>query len=220
MVLFDAIQSGDVGRVRDLLRADPALAAIRDHTGVSAVLNAQYRRRPDLVDAVLEAGPEIDVFDAAALGRVDRLRQLVDEQPARVHSWSGDGFTPLHLAAFFGQPEAVALLLERGADVGAVARNGMRVQPLHSATAGRDVESVRLLLAAGADPDARQHGGWTSLMAARQHGDGEIERLLLAYGAGDDAHGGPSPEDARRGPSPEDAHGGPSPDSGNPATTS
>jgi len=150
---------------------------------VSAVLNAQYRRRDDLVGAVLEAGPDLDVFDAAALGRVDRLRQLLDEQPDRVRSWSGDGFTPLHLAAFFGRAPTVALLLERGADVGAVARNAMQVQPLHSATAGRDLESVRLLLDAGADPDARQHGGWTPLMAARQHGDAEIERLLLARGA-------------------------------------
>ncbi len=197
MVLFDAIQNGDVARVHELLRADPALAAGRDGNGVSAVLNAQYRRRPDLVAAVLEAGPDLDVFDMAALGLVDRLRQLLAEQPDRVQSWSGDGFTALHLAAFFGRPGAVALLLESGADVGAVARNGMRVQPLHSAAAGRDVQSVRLLLAAGADPDAEQHGGWTPLMAARQHGDAEIERLLLDYGAGE-----------------------PSPDRGKPATTS
>jgi uncharacterized protein len=185
MVIFDAIQSGDAGRVRDLLRADPSLGAARDATGVSAVMHAQYHRRPDLVAAVLDTGPELDVFDAAALGRVDQLRELLDEEPERARWWSGDGFSPLHLAAFFGHSDAVALLIERGADVVAVARNAMRVQPLHSATAGHDVATVRLLLAAGADPDARQHGGWTPLMAARQHGDAEIERVLLDYGAGD-----------------------------------
>ncbi len=185
MLIFDAIQSGDAGRVRAVLRADPAQASSRDGKGVSAVLNAQYRRRADLVDAVLEARPELDVFDAAALGHVERLRQLLDEEPDGAGAWSGDGFTPLHLAAFFAQQEAVALLLERGADVGAVARDPMEVQPLHSAVAGRDAESVRLLLAAGADPDARQHGGWTPLMAARQHQDAEVERLLLDYGAND-----------------------------------
>lgn len=220
MVVFDAIQSGDVERVRAVLRADPAQASRRDGNGVSAVLNAQYRRRADLVEVVLEAGPELDVFDAAALGRSQRLRQLLDEEPDRVRSWSGDGFTPLHLAAFFGQPEAVALLLERGADVAAVARNPMQVQPLHSAVAGRDVESARLLLAAGADPDARQHGGWTPLMAARQHDDGEVERLLLDYGAADGPRGGPPPDDPDGGPSPDYADGGPSPESGKPTTTS
>ena len=193
MDLFAAIAEGDVEQVRSLLRADPALAGGRDPSGVSAVLSARYHHRMDLVAAVLEAEPDLDVFDAAALGRVDRLRQLLDEEPDRVRAWSGDGFTPLHLAAFFGQPEATAMLLDAGADVGAVARNAMQVQPLHSAVAGRDVESVRLLLAAGADPDARQHGGWTPLMAARQHGDGAVERLLLDHGATDAVEDGPSP---------------------------
>ena len=196
MGIFDAIGSGDVDEVRSLLRTDPALATARcPASGVSAVLSARYRHRPDLVEAVLEARPELDVFDAAGLGDVDRLRQLLDEDPAATGSWSTDGFTPLHLAAFFAQPAAVALLLERGADVGAVARNPMQVQALHSAVAGRDIESVRLLLAAGADPDARQHGGWTPLMAARQHGDTAIERLLLDYGAPAEADGGPTGPD-------------------------
>lgn len=193
MGLFDAIGAGDVEQVRSLLRAAPALAAGRcPASGVSAVLSARYRFRMDLVEAVLEAGPELDVFDAAALGRVDRLRRLLDEAPDAAGSWSSDGFTPLHLAAFFAQPAAVALLLEQGVDVRAVARNPMQVQPLHSAVAGHDAETVRLLLVAGADPDARQQGGWTPLMAARQHGHAAIERLLLAYGASDE--GATNPE--------------------------
>ena len=184
MDLFAAIDAGDVDRVRQLLDGHRALAGGRHpDTGVSAVLSARYRHRMDIVDAVLEAGPELDLFDAAGLGHIDRLRQLLDEQPDGARAWSADGFTALHLAAFFGQPRAVALLIERGADVGAVARNPMSVQPLHSAVAGRDPDSVGLLLGAGADPSARQHGGWTPLMAARQHGDAEIERLLLDYGA-------------------------------------
>ena len=210
MALFDAIGAGDVEQVRTLLQDDPALAGGRSpDSGVSAVLSARYRQRMDLVEAVLEAGPELDVFDAAALGHVDRLRHLLDDDPGAAGSWSTDGFTPLHLAAFFAQPAAVALLLGRGADVAAVARNPMQVQALHSAVAGRDTESVRLLLAAGADPDTRQHGGWTPLMAARQHGDAVVERLLLDYGASDGADGGPSPDG-----------GSTNPDSGNVASTS
>jgi len=210
MDLFGAIAAGDVEQVRTLLRADPALAGGRGpDSGVSAVLSARYRHRPDLVEALMEASPELDVFDAAALGRIERLRQLLDTDPGVAGSWSTDGFTPLHLAAFFAQPAAVAVLLGRGADVGTVARNAMQVQALHSAVAGRDAASVRLLLAAGADPDARQHGGWTPLMAARQHGDAEVERLLLDYGASDAADGGPSPD-----------AGATNPESGNAASTS
>lgn len=75
------------------------------------------------------------------------------------------------------------LLLDRGADVSAVARNDMRVQALHAAVAGRNREAVRMLLAAGADPNAEQHGGWTPLMAAQQHGDDDIAAELIAAGA-------------------------------------
>jgi ankyrin repeat protein len=80
------------------------------------------------------------------------------------------------------------VLLEHGADVRSVARNPMQVQALHAAVAGRSGESVRLLLDAGADPNARQHGGWTPLMAARQHGDQPVIDMLLAAGADPSDH--------------------------------
>ena len=140
---------------------------------------------PTWSNALLAADPVLDVFDSAALGRVDRLTEIVDADPSQANAWSADGFTPVGLAAFFGQPEAVRFLIGRGADVHAVARNPMRVQPLHAATAARIVESVRLILEAGADPNAEQQEGWTALMAARRHGDDEIVDLLLAHGAHD-----------------------------------
>ncbi|MGH9558625.1 MAG: ankyrin repeat domain-containing protein, partial [Bryobacteraceae bacterium] len=60
--------------------------------------------------------------------------------------------------------------------------NSMENTPLHAA-AGRHAEIVRLLLERGASPDARQHGGWTPLHAAAQHGDLETARALIAAGA-------------------------------------
>ncbi|MEA2705073.1 MAG: uncharacterized protein QOD63_3018 [Actinomycetota bacterium] len=183
MDLFDAIRAGNVAEVRRILSADPGLAALRRPDGISAVLAARYRQDQDLVDAVLEAAPELDLFDAAALGRVDRLAELLDADPELANAWAPDGFPPLSLAAFFGQPQAVDLLLTRGADVGAVSRNAMQVQPLHAATAARNAEAVTLLLNAGADPDARQQGGWTPLAAARHAGQDAIADILLAHGA-------------------------------------
>jgi ankyrin repeat protein len=136
-----------------------------------------------MVDALLAAGPELDVFEASAVGDVVRLRTLLDADPSQMNAYATDGFFPLALAAFFGQPEAVRLLLERGADVTATARNPMRVQALHSAVAGRNREAVRLLVEAGADPNVHQHGGWTPLQGAAAHGDDEIVDVLLARGA-------------------------------------
>ncbi|MDQ6728103.1 MAG: ankyrin repeat domain-containing protein, partial [Actinomycetota bacterium] len=187
MNIFDAIKSGDVDAVRSELRDHPSAAADRDDKGVSAVRAALYAQRQDLADAVLEATPELDVFDAAAVGDVDRLTALAEDDPNLVGAWSGDGFAPLHLAAFFGRGDAVRLLLDRGAEVGAVARNDMEVQALHSAVAGGHRDIVAALLVGGADPNARQQGGITPLMAAEENGDAELVRLLMDHGAEESA---------------------------------
>ena len=150
---------------------------------VSDLLAAVYRGDDAARDAVLAARAPADVFEAAAVGDVDRLVALLDEDPRRASAFAEDGFTPLHLAAFFRHPAAVRLLLERGAPVDAVATNEMRVRPLHSAAAARDAESVRLLVEAGADVNARQHGGWAPVHAAAQNGDAATLDLLLAAGA-------------------------------------
>jgi len=213
MTLFEAIEAGDVAQTRSILADDPSLAGSRSPTGVSAVLWARYRGHQDVVDALLAADPDLDVFDAAGLGLIDRLTDLVDNDPGQANAWSPDGFAPLGLAAFFGHPEAVRYLIGRGADVHAAARNAMRVQPLHSAVAAGNVEAVRLLLEAGADPDAEQHGGWTPLMAARTRGDEDIIGLLLAHGA----HEAPPPTAAPEDAVPEDTQ---TPDTGNRPSTS
>ncbi len=147
------------------------------------LLAAVYRGDDVARDAILAVRMPADVFEAAAVGDVARLAALLDLDSARVAGYAEDGFTPLHLAAFFRRPDAVRLLLNRGAPVGAVAGNPSAVQPLHSAVAGRDLACVRLLVEAGADVNARQHGGWTPLHAVAQHDDAEAVELLLAAGA-------------------------------------
>jgi ankyrin repeat protein len=149
----------------------------------SAILTALYMRKQDELQQLLAAGPALTIFEAAALGRADRVRELVDRDPASVNAWSPDGNTPLGLASFFAHVDTVTLLLERGADVHAVARNHMKVQPLHAAVASRNSEIVTLLLARGADPNARQQVGYTPLMGAAGSGEKELVDLLLQAGA-------------------------------------
>lgn len=181
--LFDAIRAGDGERVGALLAADPGLVNARNERGHSPVLIAQYHKKRDLVAVLLAAGPELDVFDAASVGRTDRVAELLDRDPSKLNAYSGDGFFPLGLAAFFGHPETVRLLLARGADVGQVARNPMRIQALHAAVAGRSLEAVRLVAEAGAPIDAPQQGGWTALHAAVHNRSAEMTAYLLAKGA-------------------------------------
>ena len=181
--LFEAIAGGDLDRARKLLADDATLAGARDAQGLSAVTQARYRGRDDIVDALLDAAPELDVFEAAAVGRLERVRELVESEPALVSAFSPDGFTPLHLAAFFGYPDIARLLVEHGADTPAVARNLMRVMPLHSAAAARQFEIAKLLVDRGADVNASQERGFTPLHEAAQNGDVALTRLLLERGA-------------------------------------
>ena len=181
--LFAAIEAGDVGSVTSILDADPALARARDPSGVSALMRARYRFDDDLLAAVRVRVDELDGFEAAALGDAERLRTLLDEDPAVAIDYSGDGFTALHFAAFFGSPAATAVLLERGAQVDAFGRGWMTGTALHSAVSRREAEIARLLIEAGASPDVRQSAGWTPLHAAAANGDLEIVELLLGAGA-------------------------------------
>ena len=156
-------------------------------TGLSPILQARYESREEDLAELLAAEPELDVFEAAAVGDTERLRGLLETDPRSAADWSADGFTALHLAAYFGHIDGVRLLLEHGALPGAVARNALEVQPLNSAAASRVVEArapiARLLLAAGVDPNAEIEGGFRPLDAATQNEDAELIALLREHGA-------------------------------------
>jgi uncharacterized protein len=149
----------------------------------SAILTALYHQKRDEAERLADASPELTVWEAAALGRNDTLRTLLTRDPATAHLCAADGFFPLSLAAFFGPPETVKLLLDAGADVTAASQNTMHVQALHAAVGQRRADSIALLLDRGADPNARQQVGYTALMAAAGAGREDIVSLLLARGA-------------------------------------
>jgi ankyrin repeat protein len=181
--LIEAVKAGDAERVAELAAQDPALAATADPDGMTPVRHALYLNQRAALDAMLAADPPLDVLDLAATGRAEQLRERLAADPAAAHARAEDGFTALHLACFFGGTEAVAALLEAGADPNPPQDNAMGVAPLHSAAAARNREAVRLLLEAGADANARQHGGYTALDAADQHEDAEMAELLRRHGA-------------------------------------
>lgn len=183
MDLFDAIRAGNGAEVRAILDREPAAVNRRNARGHTPVLIAQYHHKGEIVQQLLAHDPELDVFDASCVGRSERIAQLLDADPALVNAYNGDGFFPLGLAAFFGHAAAVKLLLARGADVTAVAKNPMKVQALHSAAASHDLDVVKALVEAGAPVNTGQQEGWTPLHEAARHGDLEIARVLLAKGA-------------------------------------
>lgn len=149
-------------------------------------MQALYEGKTDEAQRIAEAQTDLDVLEAAAMGDVERLRMLLDEDPSLANAWSDDGFTPLHYAAFFGQPEATKLLAERGAQLEARSTNeqfALDASPLHSAAAAGELQVIEVLLDAGADVNAVQHGGYTPLLEAAASGKAELAELLLARGA-------------------------------------
>jgi ankyrin repeat protein len=181
--MLQAASAGDTAEVERLLEADPALAATRGADGVSAILVARYHGHAWLAERLADSVIELDLFEAAALGRAGRVDEMVRADPDTVRATGADGFTALHLAAFFGQLEAAAVLIGHGAAPDVVAANPSRVRPLHSAAAGGHAAIVGLLLERGADPDARQAGGFVPLHASAALGDVVSVRLLLDHGA-------------------------------------
>ena len=167
--------SGENGVVSDLPSPD------------SELLDALYRGDREAVEAMLAEGPELTLFEAASVGDAGRVEELLRLDSGAVGRRSPDGFTALHLAAFFGHDAVAGELLRNGADVGAVATNLVGVQPLHSAAAGGHTAVARLLLEHGADPNARQEGSFVPLHAAAQTGNDELYELLVANGADQEA---------------------------------
>jgi ankyrin repeat protein len=157
---------------------------------MSDLLQALYQGDQPRVEELLAADPMLDVFEAAALGRTDRLRELLDEDPARANAFGDDGFHPLGLACFFGHVDAARLLLDRDADVNALSKNEhVQTAAIHAATAAQGTdestryELVKLALGHGGDPNLPQGGGFRAIDAARQNGDARVEQLLLEHGA-------------------------------------
>ncbi len=153
---------------------------------MSDILQAIYRGNRDEAEQ-LAGGRALDVFEAAALGRTDRVRELLADDPSLANAFGDDGFQPLGLACFFGHPETARALLDAGAEVNSASRNDFKVMPLHSACAVKDpgerYELARLLLERGSDPNARQQDEFTPLMAADQVGDTRLRELLVEHGA-------------------------------------
>jgi ankyrin repeat protein len=164
-----------------MVRQAPNLAGERDASGESPILTALYRGHRDLAAELAGPVPSLDVFTAAALGRTDALERAIEAGHANDIAY--DGWTPLHLAAFFGEEDAAAQLLEAGADPDAISRNSMRNTPLHAATAGGHPRVALLLIARRADVTLRDAGGHTPLHIAAENGLTGVVRALLERGA-------------------------------------
>jgi len=176
------VTQGDAAKVKELLKQDPSLARVTDKDGISAILKAVYYNKKDVAEALVAARNDLDIFEASAVGKTQRVADLIKKDPSLVNAFAVDGFYPLGLAVFFRHPETVKILLDAGADVNAQARNKMKVRPIHAAAAAAQIEVTRSLIERGADVNERQEAGFTPLHEAAGSGKIEFARLFLDHG--------------------------------------
>ncbi len=179
----EAVKKGDLPAVQSAVAEDPTLPGQLNEAGQSAFLLAKYYRQEPMAAYLYQTHPDLDIFEASAGGYQQLVEKLLSEHPELLAARSPDGWTPLHVAAFFGHPELARYLIDQGATVDARSTNAMKNTPLHAAAAGAAVPVMRLLLERGADVNATQEGGWTALHSAAQAGNRELIEALLASNA-------------------------------------
>ena len=177
------VKTGNLDAVRADLAADSALLDATNEAGQGAFLLSKYYRQPKVSEYLLSLNPKLDVFTLCVAGHASEVLAAIDKDPSLLEAHSSDGWTPLHLAAFFGWAELANVLIDRGAQVDSRSTNSMKNTPLHAAAAGGNVQLVDLLLKRGAKPNATQEGGWTALHAAAQSGNRAMAETLVANGA-------------------------------------
>ena len=136
------------------------------------------------VDALVAADPTLAIFAAAMLGDVARLDALLTANRSLVTAVSSDGWTGLHLAAFFGKTEAARLLLNRGrAGQGTVDE---RDEESCAACGGCGQTYRSHEVAAGVRNSSECSATWwmdERCTRPQQHGDIEMAKVLIESGA-------------------------------------
>lgn len=148
----DAARTGDVSKLKELLKENPALVS----------------------NAFFDGWTPLD--EAADNGYLAMAKVLV-AHGADVNVRAKGGRSPLYLAAMYDHRDIIRLLLEHGADANVKDDNG--VTPLHLAAWDGYEDVAKLLIDHGADPNAMDKGGETPLDWARKRGNRRMEKLLL-----------------------------------------
>ena len=181
--LLLAIRGHDSAKVAELLDHDPEARSFTGPSGESLVLHACYSGASELAPLLLGTRPP-DAAEAAALGDVPALDAALSRDADLISRRTRDGWTPLHLAGFFGRENAAEFLIEAGAPLDAHSTNATRNTPLHAALAGACVHAlVRRLVMAGASVTALGEHAITPLHIAASRGDAVLCDLLIARGA-------------------------------------
>ncbi|XP_040891162.1 ankyrin-2 [Toxotes jaculatrix] len=159
-----------------------AIALQQGHNSVVSLLLEHDTKGKVRLPALHIAARKDDTKSAALLLQNDHNADVQSKMMVNRTTENGkSGFTPLHIAAHYGNVNVSTLLLNRGAAVDFTARNG--ITPLHVASKRGNTNMVALLLDRGAQIDAKTRDGLTPLHCAARSGHDPAVELLLEKGA-------------------------------------
>ncbi len=181
--VMSALKARNADALAELIREDPATVNATGPGGESLILLACYMGAESLVPA-LQVGRMLDAAEAAVLGDIPALAAALARNAAALSTHTPDGWTPLHLACFFGREDAVQTLIDAGATLDVLSTNSTKNTPLHAALAGTCVPSlVKRLILAGAPVSALGEQDITPLHIAASRGNTALCDLLMSRGA-------------------------------------
>ena len=181
-----AVRARDVAAVKRMLAADPSLANGATLRALFVGIDGEGFLEPaknEVLQAIVAADPQLDLFDAAAVGTAEDVARLLREDASGARAWHPVGWTALHIAAFAGNSGAAKVLLDAGAEIDARAKTRFRNTPLHAAMLTGQYGTAKLLLDRGADVHDPQAEGFAAIHEAAVLGRVDLVKLLLAHGA-------------------------------------
>ncbi|MBC7928308.1 MAG: ankyrin repeat domain-containing protein [Bryobacteraceae bacterium] len=173
------ISSGESELALDLLRAHPHLIHARLSGNRTALLQAAYCGKQELVAQLVELGAKLDLIGTVALDRLEEVETMLRDNPEWIRKHSSEGLGVLHVASRHASVAMLSLLLTAGAGID-TRDNKAGVTPLFM-VGDQNLANAEFLIQRGADIEARSKDGFTVLHRAATYGQRNLVELLLLY---------------------------------------
>jgi len=182
---LNAALSGDIATLRRVISAKQVDLNVTDGFGHTALINAAWKDRVDVVELLLEKRVKLDcknydgqtAMDKAAYWGFTEILKLLVNAGSKINITNNNGETPLHRAAMWGHVNAVTLLLKANANPD-MYKNQRRWTPLHFAAKHGKPKVVLALLEGKCDPLIQDTNGRTPMQLAKKN---KQDKIILLY---------------------------------------
>lgn len=188
-----AVEQGDLARVKSYLERDPALASSRDERGRSVFVLASLAGHTEVAEALRSHLGRLDLVEAVLAGDAKLVGEILEQHPRLINEIHPAGGSAVHMAVRRGRTDLVFAMLRPGPDFNLPSAAPEALTPLRLAVDHPDPslaeDLVDAMIGNGGNPNAPQGDGVSPLQAAIKAGRTEIVRLLAFNGAeGADPH--------------------------------